>query len=121
MASHNEQHKAFLDELLLVIPGVSARKTFGAPAYYIEGKMFACVHGEGVVLKLPAETLTDVFKRDDVVTFDPGGQGVVMGGWVKINRKDSTGYGEDEALFHEAIEYVAELASTPPKKKLKAK
>jgi hypothetical protein len=120
MANHNEQHKAILDEMLLLIPGVSARKTFGAPAYYIEGKMFACVHGEGVAIKLPEETIIEVFKRPDVVAFEPGGE-IAMRGWAKINRSDSTDYRDDEDLFHEAIEYIAELARTQPKKKAKRK
>lgn len=121
MAGHNEQHKAVMDDLVLRIPGVSAKKTFGAPAYYVEGKMFACVVGDGVALKLPEAKLNEVMKRADAAPFAPG-EGMAMGGWVQINRKDSTGYREDETLFQEAVEYVADLArSQPAKKRAKGK
>ena len=45
--------KAQIDALLLKLPGVSARKINGLDAYYVSDRMFACISGEGVGLRLP--------------------------------------------------------------------
>lgn len=117
----SQQHAAILDEMLLRVPGVYARKTFGSPAYYVEGKMFACVFGDSIALKLPEATIAEVLKRDDAGPFEPGGK-MMMRGWVRIHRTDSSHYREDEALLLQALEYVTELAkATPVKKKRKGK
>lgn len=39
-------HKAFLDSLLLNMPGVVAGKMFSYPAYYVNGKLSACIYGQ---------------------------------------------------------------------------
>lgn len=36
---------------------------FGYPAYYIHRKLFACVYGEGVGVKLPEDVATPSFER----------------------------------------------------------
>ena len=48
--------KALIDALLLKLPGVSARKISGLDAYFVSDKMFACISGRGVGLRLPAAT-----------------------------------------------------------------
>ena len=50
--------KALIDALLLKLPGVSARKISGLDAYFVSDKMFACISGRGVGLRLPAATVT---------------------------------------------------------------
>ncbi|MEQ1661903.1 MAG: hypothetical protein ABL877_04330 [Thiobacillus sp.] len=66
--------KAHLDALLLKLPGVSARKISGLDAYFVSDKMFACISGRGVGLRLPVATATELqFSRGDVVPFQPGG------------------------------------------------
>ena len=46
--------KALIDALLLKLPGVSARKISGLDAYFVSDRMFACISGRGVGLRLPA-------------------------------------------------------------------
>jgi len=116
MPKPNEQHRAILDDILLRVPGVYARKTFGSPAYYVEGKMFACVFGDSIALKLPEATIVEVLKREDAGPFQPGGK-MMMRGWVRIHRSDSSHYREDEALLLQALEFVTELAKAAPAKK----
>ena len=66
--------KAQLDALLLKLPGVSARKINSLDAYFVSDKMFACISGGGVGLRLPAVTATELqFSRDNIVPFQPGG------------------------------------------------
>ncbi|MGA7951462.1 MAG: hypothetical protein WCA45_15055 [Thiobacillaceae bacterium] len=66
--------KAQIDSLLLKLPGVSARKIGGLDAYLVSDKMFACISGDGVALRLPAATATELqFSWGNVVPFQPGG------------------------------------------------
>ena len=78
----------------------------GLPAYFINRKMFACIHGEGVALRLPATTATELqFSRMDVVAFQPTGT-VTSREWVQINREDPADYAKELELFQASIAFV---------------
>jgi hypothetical protein len=100
--------KAQIDALLLKLPGVSARKINGLDAYFVSDKMFACISGDGVGIRLPAATVTNLqFSRSDVATFQPGG--VSAGAtreWIQINRSDAADYEKDLELFKASLEFV---------------
>jgi hypothetical protein len=98
--------KAQLDALLLKLPGASARKINGLDAYFVSDKMFACISGDGVGLRLPAATATELhFSRDNVVPFQPGGMASSRE-WIQINRADAADYVKDLALFETALAFV---------------
>jgi len=98
--------KAQIDALLLKLPGVSARKINGLDAYFVSDKMFACISGEGVGLRLPAATATELhFSRDNIVPFQPGGMASSRE-WIQINRADATGYENDLELFQASLAFV---------------
>ena len=118
MATPNDQIKSVMDDLLLAISGVSTRKSFGSHAYYVEGKMFACVVGDTVIVKLPPTSLAHVMQRADTTPFKPG-ENRTMNGWAQIRRGDADSYRDDQPLFVEAYDYVAELARTEPAPKKK--
>ena len=64
--------KAQIDALLLKLPGVTARKLNGLDAYFVSDRMFACISGDGIGLRLPATVATELqFSRNNVVTFAP--------------------------------------------------
>lgn len=52
-ANFNADIKGVMDSMLLDMPQVKPGKMFGYPAYYVKGKMFACVYENGVGLKVP--------------------------------------------------------------------
>ena len=98
--------KVQIDALLLKLPGVSARKINGLDAYFVSDKMFACISGEGVGLRLPAATATELhFSRDNIVPFQPGGMAATRE-WIQINRADATEYEKDLALFQTSVDFV---------------
>ena len=98
--------KALIDALLLKLPGVSARKLNGLDAYYVSDRMFACISGTGVGLRLPAATATELqFSRDNVFPFQPGGM-VSTREWIQIDRADAADYEKDLALFQAAIAFA---------------
>jgi hypothetical protein len=98
--------KAQIDALLLKLPGVVAKKINGLDAYFVGDRMFACISGQGVGLRLPVATATDLqFSRDNVAPFQPGGVASTRE-WVQIDRTDAAGYEQDLPLFQAALEFV---------------
>ena len=98
--------KAQIDALLLKLPGVSARKINGLDAYFVSDKMFACISGKGVGLRLPAAVATELqFSRDNVEPFQPGGTPSTRE-WIQIDRVDAAEYEKDLELFQASLEFV---------------
>jgi len=98
--------KMQVDALLLALPGVSTRKINGLDAYFISDKMFACISGDGVALRLPVRVATDLqFSRENVAPFQPNGMASSRE-WVQINRTDAAEYERDLALFQTSLEFV---------------
>jgi len=98
--------KAVLDTLLLKLPGVSARTVSGLDAYFVSDRMFACISGDGVGLRLPAATATELqFSRANVVPFQPRGMTSTRE-WIQINRAEAAEYEKDLELFQASIEFV---------------
>jgi hypothetical protein len=98
--------KAQLDAVLLALPGVSARTINGLDAYFVADRMFACISGNGVGLRLPVATATELqFSRDNVVSFQPGGMASTRE-WIQIERADPAEYEKDLPLFQASLEFV---------------
>jgi hypothetical protein len=98
--------KAQLDVILLKLPGASARKINGLDAYFVSDKMFACISGGGVGLRLPVATATELrFSRENVVPFQPGGV-TSSREWIQIDRANAADYEQDLELFRASLEFV---------------
>jgi hypothetical protein len=98
--------KAQIDAVLLKLPGVSARKISGLDAYFVSDKMFACISGNGVGLRLPVAVATELqFSRGNVVPFQPGGMASTRE-WIQIDRADAADYEKDLELFQASVEFV---------------
>jgi hypothetical protein len=98
--------KAQIDALLLKLPGASPRKINGLDAYFVSDRMFACINGDGIALRLPAAAATELqFSRNDVVPFQPGGVASTRE-WIQINRAEAADYEKDLALFQVALAFV---------------
>lgn len=95
-----------IDAVLLKLPGVTTRKIKGLHAYFVSDRMFACVSGAGVGLRLPAAVARELqFSRDNVVPFQPAGIGATRE-WIQIDRADPAEYEKDLELFRAALEFV---------------
>jgi hypothetical protein len=98
--------KAQIDALLLKLPGVSARKINGLDAYFVSDRMFACISGDGIGLRLPATVATELqFSRDNISPFQPGGM-TSSREWIQIDRAEATEYEQDLKLFQDSIAFV---------------
>ncbi|HEX3098128.1 MAG TPA: hypothetical protein VHQ02_10440 [Usitatibacter sp.] len=98
--------KAQIDALLLKLPGVAGKKINGLDAYFVSDRMFACISGNGVGLRLPVTVATELqFSRENVVPFQPGGMAATRE-WIQIDRADAAEYEKDLELFQASIDFV---------------
>jgi len=98
--------KAQIDAVLLKLPGVSGKKINGLDAYFVADRMFACISGNGVGLRLPVAEATELqFARGDVVAFQPGGMASSRE-WIQIDRAEASEYEKDLELFQASLEFV---------------
>ena len=98
--------KAQIDALLLQLPGVTARKINNLDAYFVSDRMFACISGNGIGLRLPVATASELqFSRDNVVAFQPGGMASTRE-WIQIDRAAAADYEKDLELFRTSLEFV---------------
>jgi hypothetical protein len=110
MADYNAEHKSVLDDLFKSFAGVRPGKMFGCPAYYAGDKLCVCLYGEGVGVKLPADSAARLLREDpNVTSFQPMGK-PQMREWVQINLERSEDYRRYEPVFAESIDFVRSVA-----------
>ena len=98
--------KAQIDAILLALPGVTAKKINQLDAYFVSDRMFACISGKGIGLRLPVSVATELqFSRENVVPFTPGGMASTRE-WIQIDREDAADYAKDLELFQASIDFV---------------
>ena len=98
--------QAQIDAVLLKLPGVVGKKISGLDAYFVNDRMFACISGKGVGLRVPVATANELqFSRADVVPFQPSGVPTSRE-WIQIDREDAAEYEKDLELFRAAYDFV---------------
>ena len=98
--------KAQIDAILLKLPGVVAKKLAGLDAYFVNDRMFACISGKGLGLRLPIAAATELqFSRQNVVPFQPTGTPSSRE-WIQIDREDAAEYEKDFELFEASHKFV---------------
>lgn len=107
--SHRTDVAAVLADLLDNEPDVRPGKMFGQPAWYTGSKLFVCVMGDGVGLKLPAERIAELVD-DDVYRQFKGPRGSVMREWVMVVRP-AEDYAADVELLRESRQFTSKTAS----------
>ena len=95
-----------LDAVLLKNPGVVSKKIGGLDGYFVNDRMFACISGNGVGLRLPVAMARELqFSRENVTSFQPGGVTSTKE-WIQIDRADAAEYEKDLELFQAALDFV---------------
>ena len=78
----------------------------GLQAYFVNKRMFACIHGGGVGIRLPATAAANLqFSNQNVFPFQPKGMPSTRE-WVQLNHENSADYRKDEGIFLASIEFV---------------
>ena len=104
--SNDSGHKAVLDTLLLAIKGVEGGEMSGLPAYFVNKRMFACIHGAGVGIRLPAAVAANLqFSNQNVFPFQPKGMPSTRE-WVQLNHENPADYEKDRDIFMASFEFV---------------
>ena len=104
--SPESTRKAQIDAVLLKLPGVVTKKINGLDAYFVSDRMFACISGNGVGLRLPVTVARELhFSRDNVVPFQPAGLPATKE-WIQIDRADAADYEKDLELFRQSLDFV---------------
>jgi hypothetical protein len=102
-----------LVRLLRRISGVRVGTAItGRPTFYAGDKVFAFVNRDGVVVKLPEETIRTLRGDHGVGPFVMKGR-PKMKEWVVIRRDDPAAYDADLPLFREAAAFAATGKSRP--------
>lgn len=113
MPSNAEYRPEVLDvlrELFAADAEVQLGQMMGHPVFYHappggKRKMFACVYGPGVALKLPAELVAELLGSPGFSPFAPGG--TPMRGWVVAEFGAAEEALEAEDLVRQALDFVA--------------
>ena len=107
MADYREDHKAALDRILGVIPGVKISKAFGYPAYKIGGRIFCWVGQNGITIKLPRPRVDELIAEGGIHhPFGPTKE-TIWREWLAIERENSNDYEQDLPLFEESLSFVS--------------
>jgi hypothetical protein len=104
----NPEIKQVIDRILLEIPSVVSGKMFGYPAYYVNGKMFACVYEENVGIKVPEALAKESIGKKGITSFQPLGR-AKMKEWIQINRENPEEFFDDEEILKTSVNFVASL------------
>ncbi len=98
--------KSQVDAVLCKLPGVVSKKIGGLDGYFVNDRMFACISGNGVGLRLPVAMARELqFSRENVTSFQPGGVASTKE-WIQIDRADAAEYEKDLELFQAALDFV---------------
>jgi hypothetical protein len=98
--------EAQIDAVLLKLPGVSTRKLKGLHAYFVSDRMFACISGNGLGVRLPVAVARELhFSRNDIVPFQPAGLPATKE-WIQIDRADAADYEKDLDVFQQSLVFV---------------
>jgi TfoX/Sxy family transcriptional regulator of competence genes len=109
----DEQVVAALVDVLADVPGVSERKMFGCPCFFIDGNMFAGVHRDMLFLKLPNEDRDELLSMFGARVWNTG-KGV-----MRQYACPPPAMLDDPATLREWVVRAREFAGTLPKKSRK--
>ncbi len=105
-----KSRKSQIDAILLALPGVATKKIGGLDAYLVKDRMFACINGNGIGIRVPVATARDLqFSRENVSAFQPAGLPASKE-WVQIDREDAADFAKDLELFQAALDFVKSAA-----------
>ena len=106
VTAEQPSRKSQIDPLLLQYPGAKTKKINNLDAYFVNDRMFACINGNAVGLRLPVAVARDLqFSRANVAPFTPAGLPSSKE-WVQVEREDAAEFEKDAELFQAAYDFV---------------
>ena len=95
-----------LRDILLRLPGVREGKMFGVPGFFVGRKLFACIFGDVVGIKIPEEMAERLLADPRFEPFTPYGK-AKMREWVQFACGPADGLDAHEDVLLAAYEFVA--------------
>ena len=108
--------KEQLDMRLLPWPDVTSRQMFGGVCYLHQGRMFAIIHDDSVVIKLPDGERRDAIENHAGREFSIG-NGRTFGQWTEFPGIAVSNIAILEPLLNTGYRYAMSLTSTEGNKK----
>lgn len=105
MKNYADKNCEVLRSIMSAYPQVREGRMFGYPAFFVDRRMFACVYGDGVGLKLPRDVTLSLLALPGIIPFQPHGKHK-MREWIQINREHPSDYLNDITLFEQSINFV---------------
>lgn len=88
---YRDDHLQVIRGLLADDRDVRESRMFGYPAFFAGRRMFACIYGVGVGLKVPPALVARLIECGEAIAFRPHGK-PTMREWIQINRSCSKDY-----------------------------
>ena len=110
-AEYRHDVLAALRQLLAGESDVQLGQMMGHPVFYYAAagakrKMFACVYGPGVALKLPAELIAELLDDPQYTLFTPMGR--PMRGWLVAPLAQTPEAQDVEELVRQALDFISQ-------------
>jgi hypothetical protein len=93
-----------------VVPPVapqSSRRRFGSNGLKLDGRLFAMLAGERLVVKLPKRRVDELVSSKDGMRYDPRHDGKVMKEWLSLGPDSAASW---LALAEEALDFAGSKA-----------
>lgn len=94
-----------LARLLAKHADVVRRPMFGYPAFFANGRMFACVYRDGIGLKVPEARAKELLTEPGVTPFQPHGKRR-MREWIHVIQSSSRLSERNASVAMEALDYA---------------
>ena len=93
-----------LRSILAECTDVAERRMFGHRAFFVKGRMFACLYGRGLALKVPARRRAALLLQKHCRPFRPHGKRMAQ--WVEIRRGRGVDFRNDVESIVAAMRFV---------------
>ena len=107
----SERVEQIFDKIVSGMDGIQLRKTFGYPSAYVNGNMFAGVHGEQIVMKVTDAVREELLASGKAKIFSP-----MPGRTMKQYAAFSGGLLDNTKLLKDSVEQALKYTSSLPKK-----
>ena len=99
---------------------VARKQMFGWPCLFINGNLFAGLHRQGIIVRLPENQLIDLLQKPGAVAFEPM-PGRIMNGYAMIT--DPLDWKRDELAncIADSLTFVRRLPIKPKRAAKKAR
>ncbi|MDV6330032.1 TfoX/Sxy family protein [Asticcacaulis sp. 201] len=108
-----ERFSQLLAEAQKIVADCRPGKMFGSPAVYVGRRMAACVFGNEIALRVPAQVATRALDAGSAIAFQPFGRSP-MKEWISL--KDPDALIEHLTLLAEALNFASANATPPPRR-----